>query len=137
MVKIPSGEFTLGFNSSFQIKSFISDKTTGQNAQPQQTIFLKTFYIDRYETSYEDFIKFKPAAIVTLMSLNPELCRNKISEWLDESKTPFWACRYALLMSLHQFPTKNSWEGMSKILNRCKHDSNRFVRCKMKSICLE
>ena len=62
MVQIPAGDFKLGFDPNLEIKSFISDKTTGLNAQPEQTIFLKTFYIDRYETTYADFVKFKPKA---------------------------------------------------------------------------
>lgn len=65
MVEIPEGEFTLGFDPSSELIPFMSDKTAGLNAQPKQTIFLKTFYIDRYETTYEDFIKFKPQAKYT------------------------------------------------------------------------
>ena len=62
MVRIPAGEFTLGFASSSNLIPFMSDKTAGLNAQPKQTFFLETFYIDRYETTYEDFIRFKPQA---------------------------------------------------------------------------
>ena len=62
MVKIPAGEFNLGFDSTSEIKPFMSEKTTGLNAQPKQILFLETFYIDRYETTYEDFLKFKPKA---------------------------------------------------------------------------
>lgn len=59
MVKIPAGDFTLGFAQTSDLIPFMSDKTTGLNAQPEQTIHLETFYIDRYETTYEEFIKFK------------------------------------------------------------------------------
>ena len=62
MVQIPAGEFSLGFDSTLEIKPFISEQTAGLNAQPEQTLFLETFYIDRYETTYADFLKFKPKA---------------------------------------------------------------------------
>ena len=62
MVKIPAGEFTLGFDPSSELIPFMSDTTAGLNAQPRQTLYLESFYIDRYETTYEDFIKFKPLA---------------------------------------------------------------------------
>ena len=62
MVKIPAGDFILGFDPTVEIKPFISENTTGLNAQPKQTLFLETFFIDQYETTYEDFLKFKPKA---------------------------------------------------------------------------
>jgi len=62
MVRIPSGDFILGFDPTLENKPFISEKTAGLNAQPEQTLFLETFYIDRYETTYTDFLKFKPKA---------------------------------------------------------------------------
>ncbi len=62
MVEIPAGEFTLGFDPTSALIPFMSDKTAGLNAQPKQILSLKSFYIDRYETTYEDFIKFKPLA---------------------------------------------------------------------------
>ena len=62
MVKIPAGDFILGFDPTVEIKPFISENTTGLNAQPKQTLFLETFFMDQYETTYEDFLKFKPKA---------------------------------------------------------------------------
>ena len=62
MVEIPAGEFSLGFDPASELIPFMSDKTAGLNAQPRQSLHLKTFHIDRYETTYEDFIKFKPLA---------------------------------------------------------------------------
>ena len=62
MVQIPAGDFSLGFDPTVEIKPFISENTTGLNAQPKQTLFLETFFMDQYETTYEDFLKFKPKA---------------------------------------------------------------------------
>ena len=70
MVEIPAGEFTLGFDPSSSLIPFMSDKTAGLNAQPKQTFHLKIFYIDRYETTYEDFIKFKPLAKYSTQVIN-------------------------------------------------------------------
>ena len=39
MVQIPAGDFKLGFDPNLEIKSFMSDKTAGLNAQPEQTLF--------------------------------------------------------------------------------------------------
>ncbi len=58
MVQIPAGDFSLGFDPTLEIKPFISEKTTGLNAQPEQILFLESFYIDLYETTYTDFLKF-------------------------------------------------------------------------------
>jgi formylglycine-generating enzyme required for sulfatase activity len=70
MVQIPSGEFTLGFDPSSELIPFMSDKTAGLNAQPSQTLYLESFYIDRYETTYEDFIKYKPLAKYSIRMAN-------------------------------------------------------------------
>lgn len=40
----------------------MSERTLGLNAQPRQRIPLDSYYIDRYETTYEDFMQFKPQA---------------------------------------------------------------------------
>ena len=62
MVLIPEGEFTLGLNPQNKILQFMSDKTSALNAQPEQQYYLDAFYIDKYEVTYEEFIKFKPLA---------------------------------------------------------------------------
>ena len=62
MVEIPAGDFILGFDPPSELIPFMSDKTAGLSAQPRQTFFLETFYIDRFETTYEDFINFKHTA---------------------------------------------------------------------------
>ena len=59
---IPEGEFTLGLNPQSTILQFMSEKTSALNAQPEQQYFLEAFYIDQFEVTYEDFMKFKPQA---------------------------------------------------------------------------
>ena len=62
MVLIPAGIFTFGLNPGTEISSFISDRTSSRNAQPQQEITLDAFYIDAHEVSYGEFLQFKPQA---------------------------------------------------------------------------
>jgi len=62
MVFITPAEFQLGQSASNDIPEFLSETTTGANAQPLQKYFLDGFYIDRFEVKYGDFLKFKPQA---------------------------------------------------------------------------
>jgi len=62
MAFIPSGEFTLGIVPAENAPRFLSERTAGQNAQPQQKYPLDSFYIDIHEVTYEDFMRFKPQA---------------------------------------------------------------------------
>jgi formylglycine-generating enzyme required for sulfatase activity len=62
MVLIPAGAFTLGLNPAEEIPSFVSDRTSSKNAQPQQEVTLEAFYMDIHEVSYGEFLRFKPQA---------------------------------------------------------------------------
>jgi len=57
---IPKGEFTLGVNTNNEIIKFISDTTLSLNAQPAQKVYLKSFFIDQSEVTFEAFRRFKP-----------------------------------------------------------------------------
>ena len=57
---IPKGEFTLGVNPNNEIIQFMSDSTLSLNAQPAQKIYLKPFFIDQFEVTFEYFHRFKP-----------------------------------------------------------------------------
>jgi len=62
MVLIPAGAFTMGLDPAGEIPSFVSDRTSSKNAQPQHEITLDAFYIDIHEVSYGEFLQFKPQA---------------------------------------------------------------------------
>lgn len=62
MVLIPAGQFIFGADPSSNLSSFMSDTTSSQNASPSQTGNLPSFYLDKYEVTYGDFIRFKPKA---------------------------------------------------------------------------
>ncbi len=60
MVLIPKGEFTMGINPDQKVIQFMSDMTLARNAQPAQKLYLKDFFIDKFEVTYEEFRLFKP-----------------------------------------------------------------------------
>ena len=99
MVKIPAGDFILGFDPTVEIKPFISENTTGLNAQPKQTLFLETFFIDQYETTYEDFLKFKPKAKYSTHFINEPV---RGVSWFE-------ADSYCLSIG-KRLPTEFEWE---------------------------
>ncbi len=99
MVKIPAGEFILGFGPPSDLIPFVSDKTSGLNAQPIQTIFLDTFYIDRFETTYEDFINFKSTAKYSTFNTNEPV---RGVNWFE-------ADAYCLSIG-KRLPTEFEWE---------------------------
>ena len=62
MVLISGEPFTLGVNPTDEIPSFVSDRTSSQNAQPRQTMTVNPFLLDIYEVTYGEFMQFKPKA---------------------------------------------------------------------------
>ncbi|MBT5027509.1 MAG: SUMF1/EgtB/PvdO family nonheme iron enzyme [Nitrospina sp.] len=70
MILIAKGKFTLGLNPQKNVLQFMSDKTSALNAQPEQEYLLEAFYIDQYEVTYEQFMKFKPQAQYTTRQMN-------------------------------------------------------------------
>ena len=106
MVRVPAGEFILGFTPSSELIPFMSDKTSGLNAQPKQTLFLETFYMDRYEITYEDFIKFKPKAKYSIQ--NPKEPARGVN-WFE-------ADSYCLFIG-KRLPTEFEWEKAARGLD--------------------
>ena len=76
-------------------------------------------------------MKFRPAAILTLMHLNALGCINYIPKWLDESATPFWASRYAALMGLESYLKSDFEYFYREELLRCKKDSKKGCHGKL------
>ena len=118
MVKIPAGEFTLGFEPTSELIPFMSDKTARLNAQPKQTMFLDTFYIDKFETTYKDFISFKPLAKYLISSPNEPV---RGVSWYE-------ADAYCLSIG-KRLPTEFEWEKTARGLdNRLFVWGNKFIK---------
>lgn len=59
MVLIPAGEFLMGTDSQPVLLPVMSDKLESRDAAPRHNIYLDNYYIDRYETSYREYAKFR------------------------------------------------------------------------------
>jgi len=57
---ISEGEFILGINANDKTIQFMSNTTLALNAQPAQKVYLKSFFMDKFEVTYEAFQRFKP-----------------------------------------------------------------------------
>ncbi len=84
--------------------------------------------------SWPDYIKFKPAAILTLMQLYPSSCYSHIGTWLTHSHTPFWVTRYSALIGLEAWLKDDQCHYLLRDLKYLDQDPHRFVRSKAKSI---
>jgi toxoflavin biosynthesis protein ToxD len=103
MVLIPSGEFPLGVSSSKDAPRFMSERTGSLNAQPQQKYFLESFYIDRFEVTYADFMRFKPLAKYKISSLNEPI---RGVSWYEADAYCLWVGK--------RLPTEFEWEKAAK-----------------------
>ncbi len=99
MVLIPSGKFTLGIHPGQSAPRFMSERTTGLNAQPQQEYHLDPFYMDRYEVTYEDFMRFKPQAKYTVKHQNEPM---RGVSWFEADAYCAWIEK--------RLPTEFEWE---------------------------
>ncbi|MFQ5450149.1 MAG: formylglycine-generating enzyme family protein [Nitrospinaceae bacterium] len=99
MVFVPSGEFTLGFAAQADSLQFLSDRTIGLNAQPIQKKYEDPFYIDRYEVTYEDFIRFKPNAKYSVAQPREPI---RGINWYEADAYCLWIGK--------RLPTESEWE---------------------------
>ncbi len=90
--------------------------------------------ITSMSSKWPSYMKFRPTAVLTLMKFWPEKYFNELTIWLDERKNPFWATRYAALMSLEN---KNIFSNKNNILSISANDSNQFVKLKAEDIILK
>ncbi len=108
--------------------SILFGKVHGWQIEALQSI--KTFLLSAMDGRWPAYMKFKPVAIISLIKLFPDASILKLDEWLDESRTPFWASRYATLLALETSEILDS--SLPIDFQSMSNDSNHFVREKAK-----
>ncbi len=86
------------------------------------------------DDKWPHYMKFRPSAILTLMHFNPHRFFDNIELWLDPEKTPFWACRYASLISIQPYLGDASIKDTVKFIYKSCKDPNRFVSARASNI---
>ena len=84
---------------------------------------IENWLMDAADTLRPQFMKSKPAAILTLATVLPKRCHEELGRWTDPEKTPFWESRYAALMAMDQL-------GLQPIH---RNDPNPFVTARIES----
>jgi len=97
---------------------------------------IEEFNLMALDKRWPEFIKFKPAAILTLMQYSPEVGSSSLPKWLDPAQTPYWACRYAALFAVESCLGLEGCNALSSILAISKEDPHRFVRAKARQIAI-
>ncbi len=106
----------------------ITDWTSGQR---QEIINLSLEALDK---KWPEFMKFKPAAIRTLIKLDPTLGLEMIAKWLDPLETPFWISRYSALRSICLMKDVDTKNILLPLIRTSQTDPHRFVRIKARYI---
>ncbi len=92
------------------------------------------FLYSLLDSNWPDFMKFRPAAILTLIHLNSFRCLDFVPKWIDPQRTPYWACRYAALMGIQMMISQNKYNDLIKKLYLPIHDPHRFVNQKLNEV---
>ncbi len=100
-------------------------------------IQIEDLLISAIDIKWPDFMKFRPVAIASLMAIDSGKYLKYLIEWLDEEQTPFWACRYAALMSVESLLPSSEYDSIIKIVKPAENDSHRFVRKRAQKVILK
>ena len=112
MVYVPAGEFLMG-TSDADIERFkeifpLRNIARFDNERPQRTVFVDTFYIDKYEVTnkqYKQFLSetgYKPKHYLDRLPYNTPNFPAVVLEWEDAAAYTVWAGK--------RLPTEAEWE---------------------------
>ncbi len=80
--------------------------------------------------SWPEHMKFRPAAVVTLMKINSNLGMKNIPRLLDPKVCLFWPTRYSALMSIDFFLPIIHYPDVRDLIRSSQDDPNKFIRCR-------
>ena len=81
------------------------------------------------------FMKSRPAAILAMITINSEICKERFSSWISEEMMSFWECRYAALLAVQDFVALPDWQDVKSQLELSESDANPYVR--FKALCFK
>ncbi len=81
------------------------------------------------------FVKSRPAAILSLLRLNPERLLSRLSDLMDAQEEASWECRYAALMAMQELVMQGSIKGISGLAEMIlRRDPDLYVESKRKQV---
>ena len=86
------------------------------------------------------FVKSRPAAILSMSTLNPEAFKEDFKRLISAQEETFWQCRYAALLAFQKFVDLPDWQEACCQLSTAENDPSQYVSAKafcLKSILLE
>lgn len=99
-----------------------------------QTNLVIEFLFSCLSNDWPLFMKFRSSAIISLMKIDPSICKGHISQWLDVNLNPYWPCRYSTLMCMDELLGPLELYPFIGDLKNKFNDNNRFVSAKAKDI---
>src|SRR3990172_8167733 len=87
MVLIPEGPFMMGSRGDGGDEGILG-VDVGVDQLPQREVFLKAFYIDKYEVTVQEYKEFAKATGHPLPGLLTEKTDSKLKEWAEAVKYP-------------------------------------------------
>lgn len=83
-----------------------------QKRWPTEAVpLLSEWLLEAVENQRPQFTKSKAAALLSLATVNPDLCKQHLWEWADAEQTQWWECRYASAMAFEKVHVTAPYDG--------------------------